>query len=168
MTDSPDSQETLPSWLPERLERARRTAIEELLADLGYSDTESLRATLTAHAGWQTERADLLSQAETARTAQHTALIEAAFQVESRNFPFYDREEVRRLMDFSAVGLDENGQVVGVREAIEALAIAKPHLLHRPTPPYSEAAAISQESPAPSSTLDPEQIEAIKRRFKLW
>ena len=40
--------EAAPDWLPERLERARRAAVQDLLNALNMPDVEALRTALTS------------------------------------------------------------------------------------------------------------------------
>jgi hypothetical protein len=170
--------EEAPAWLPERLERARRTAVQEFLADLGFSDAEALQQSLQQlEEGAQTittlteERAALAEQVAAAEAARRQASIEAAFIVEAAQYDFIDPGEVRRLADFSSVELSEDNSVTGMREAISRLVENRPHLLRRRAMVALDASTSGSRRPLRPDTpneLSAQQLDDLKRRFQLW
>lgn len=164
-----ENTDQTPDWLPERLERARTQAITALLTELGYEDVETLKTAL--HEQRQSvekltqDHAAAVAQVEQSQAARREALLDVAFEQISRAYPFIDPQEARLLGDFSAVQLHEDGTVSGLREAIEQLAMQRPHLLRRPAVPNIEAhgGRIGGED----STLSPQLAETVRRKFRL-
>lgn len=165
----------LPKWLPERLERAKKSAIQALLHELGFEDAEGLRDKLTSQATQlaqlSADYAALSEQLAAAQAARQHALIEANFMLEAGAYPFISLEEARALVDLSGVRVSEDGQVMGMREAVTALVEARPHLLRRSQFISSEVGGGLNGGtfrPASVGELPAEQLEDLKRRFKLW
>jgi hypothetical protein len=163
-----------PAWLPERLERARRGAIQSLLAELGFENLEALREALTAQ---QTaiiqltqERDSALGQASAADNLRQKAMIEAAFLQEAGQYNFISLDEARRLIDLAGVTVDEQNSVSGMREAVRQLVEARPHLLRRRAGVATNAntQGSSARTARDIQDMPPEQVEDLKRRFRLW
>jgi cell division protein FtsB len=169
--------EEAPAWLPERLERARRAAVQELLAELGFENVETLQQSLQQiEEGAQTinalteERAILAEQVAAAEAARRQASIDAAFLVEAAQYDFIDPGEVRQLADLSGIVLGEDNQVTGMREAIHAVVEARPHLLRRRSQIALDANTKGARRPMRPNTpdeLSAQQLDDLRRRFNL-
>jgi hypothetical protein len=175
MPDTDNHDEEAPAWLPERLERAGRTAVQNLLDELGYADANALQDALRQSderaqniTALEAERATLSEQVTAADAARRQATLDAAFVVEAARYNFFDAGEVRQLADLSAVNLGEDNTVTGMREAIDALVEQRPHLVRRPALAGLDAGT-GGASMRPNSIRDfpPEQIENLKSRFDL-
>lgn len=158
-----------PTWLPERLERAKQTALRSLLDELGYADVDTLKSTLTDQAAQleqlTQEHLTAIEQAQHAESSRQAAWFEAAFQGACTPYTFFDVDEVRKLGDFSGVTIDEAGQVSGMREAIEALVAARPHLVKRMSSPEIDAGAAQiGGDPQP---LSPQMVAIVRKKFRL-
>ncbi|MFP4322627.1 MAG: hypothetical protein ACLFTK_09250 [Anaerolineales bacterium] len=173
-TPAPEPTDEAPAWLPERLERARRSAIQAVLDDLGYADVDALRAHLDEQAGHvQRLQADLdTAQAAhaAAQASARRAALDAAFQLSVAAHEFIDPAEARALLNWDAVHVDNAGAVHGMAEAVNALAGQRPHLLRRRATPSLEATRQGADGgfgPQTARELPPEQRDALRRRFKL-
>jgi hypothetical protein len=160
--EAPQTEVEQPVWLPERLERAKRSSIQDLLSDLGYTDLDALKNQLQQ----QTQQASALESAQAALTTSRQRHLEMAFRLAAARYRFYDPHEAHALLDWSAVGWDEGGQVTGLEAALESLVKARPHLVKRAVAPNLDAGL---GGPGPQyEALSPAQVDEIKRRFKLW
>lgn len=172
MPPAPDSAPSPdPAWLPERLERARRVALQSFLADLGFADAAALEAALAERATLQASIAEAQAQAENAQQAQQALAFQAAFQRASRDYDFHDAAAAQQLADFSGLSISEGGEVQGMEAALEALISAHPYLLRRPPAPDIDAQAASNASEAeglPSAeSLPPALVERVRQKFRL-
>ncbi len=140
-----------PAWLPERLERARRAALNELFEGLGFADADALRAHL------DTQAQDL----ERLQTERDTAR-ETVFALSAAAHDFIDPDEARALLDWDALDWD-----AGLGEPLAALAAQRPHLLRRPQPPALDAPPLHDHGPRSARDLPDAQRDALRRRFKL-
>lgn len=160
--EAPQADLEQPAWLPERLERAKRSAIQDLLSDLGYSDVDALKSQLQQ----QAQQASDLESAQAAVNASRQRHLEAEFRLAASRYRFYDPHEAQALLDWSLVGWDEAGQVTGLEAALAALVKTRPHLVKRASVPSLDS---HPGGPGPQyEALSPAQVDEIKRRFKLW
>jgi hypothetical protein len=172
--EQPQEEMDNPAWLPERLERARRGAIQNLLAELGFESAEALRQTLTDQQASITqlsqERDSVLGQAAAVDSLRRKAIIEAAFLQEAGQYDFINLDEARRLIDLDGVEVDGQNRVIGMREAVGRLVEARPHLLRRRSRVATNATTTGNASHTSADIRDmpPEQVDDIKRRFRLW
>ena len=80
----------------------------------------------------------------------------------AQNAGFVDTQDAIALADMSGVDFDEaNDKVIGAKEAIDALAKAKPHLLKAPDKP--QAPNINSTGGGPRPPITSEQIIQNKR-----
>ena len=169
-----DTGESIPKWLPERLERAKRSAVQSVLDDLGFADMDSLRNTLVQQSETLTsvsaERDSLREQVQSAESARREALLEAAFRYEAGQYDFYDLAEARLLVDLGGVALDDTNNVQGMREAVTGLVEQRPHLLRRKPRLVTDAnqrGTRRRIQPNSVGEMPQEQVAAIKQRFQL-
>jgi len=157
MSDHPET----PEWLPERLERARRGAIQEWAQEQGFADPDALREAIATLPTLVAERDAARQDAENSQTA----LLNAAFWLEASRYDFINVEDARRLIDLSGVEIGADGRVEGMQQAVTALVDTRPYLLHKRKPATLDSR--TQSTPPPNGDLPAEQIAAIKQRFKL-
>ena len=174
---NPEVVEEAPAWLPERLERAGRAAVQNLLDELGFADVSTLQDALrqsderaTSITALEAERASLSEQVAAAEAARRQATIDAAFVVEAARYDFVDPGEVRQLADLSGVELGDDNSITGMREAIDLLVEQRPHLLRRRSLVALDAGtrgAGGSMRPNSVSDLSTEQIDDLRQRFNL-
>lgn len=165
---------TLPDRLPERLERARKTAIHELLTELGVEDTDTLKRAVEENSLFKTQLEQLTAENQQtvqrlteSQQAQQQLRIEMAFQQASAAYDFLHPADARTLLDMSAVTLDEHGQVVGMQTAVEHLVETRPYLLRRPSAPRLEGDYGRDSRMLEEKAFTAEEVESIKRRFRM-
>lgn len=135
------TQLDLDTIVGERARRAKKTAISDLLGELGVENADELKAVFEAHkAAQEAEKTDLqkAQEAKTAAEAQTIAaqkerdnlLIQNAImeQAPTHNVPADRFAALYKLMDLSDISIKE-GAVTGVDEAIKAAVEANPFLL---------------------------------------
>jgi hypothetical protein len=112
------------------------------------------------------ERAEKKAQeAEDARklleSKYRTTAINNAIRLQATTANFIDVEDAIQLVDRSTIDINEQEQVTGAKEAIAALAKAKPHLVGQPRPTVPNINATERgQPPAPSI----ETVIAAKRQ----
>ncbi len=165
---------TLPDWLPERLERARKTAIQELLTEIGVEDPDTLKRVVEENSLFKTQLEQLTSENQQAmqrlteaQQTQQQLQIEMAFQQASAAYDFLQPSDARMLLDMNAVTLDEQGQVVGMQAAVEQLVATRPYLLRRPPVPRLESDYGRDSRVWEEKAFTAEEVESIKRRFRM-
>lgn len=75
--------------------------------------------------------AEVQKQIDDAFTAANDRLIGAEIRTQAAVLGFVDADDALKLIDRSELKVDDKGNVTGVKEALEALAKAKPHLVKR-------------------------------------
>jgi len=135
---SSDGDDTVDRAEYERVKRHRAAA------DRRKAELEAEVSTLkTENAALKAEGKDgKLDEATTARVAElektvtessktiQTLRINNAF-LSANDFTWHDPEDAMRLADLSEVEIEEDGTVVGLKEALKKLAKAKPHLIKK-------------------------------------
>ncbi len=166
-----EAENNIPEWLPERLERARHTAVRELLSQFGFEDEAAFKQAFTEQQAaiqqLTLERDAALQRATEAEHARHQLRLEMAFQQAAAPYEFFHLDEARALADLSGVQVDEQGGVIGMREALEALVEKRPHLIRRPFSPSLDAAIGRENRAAEEKSFSPEEVDSIKRRFRM-
>lgn len=133
------TQEELDQHVKSRLERAKKAGQQALAKELGFDSVEALKAALKPKDeggkgdNKKVDPADiekllderLKEQAE--KTFQR--LLTAEVKLVANELGFADWDDALKLADLSQVKENEKGELEGVREALEKLAQAKPHLL---------------------------------------
>ncbi|MEK3836455.1 phage scaffolding protein [Paenibacillus sp. FSL R7-0128] len=146
--------------------KTKLTALEQAEAEreaAKLSDTERLEA----------EKATALAAAESAKaerdkaltTANHR-LINAEFKALAReaNVPAERLAAALKLADLAGATVDENGDVVGVKEAVEALVAAEPYLVAETKPKPIGGSSGGQPDEDGRRTLEAQLAEARKAK----
>lgn len=158
------------TWLPERLERAKRAAVQEVLAQVGFEAVEDLQTAVAQLPALTAERDELAKRLQEAEATRQQTYLEAAFLYEASRYRFINLDEARILLDWHHIHLNEAEEVEGLREALDQLVKERPHLVRRPAAPHldSETHGTGRFTPRRVEDMPTEQVEALKRRFKLW
>ncbi|MEI2395594.1 scaffolding protein [Paenibacillus phytohabitans] len=135
------TQAELDAAVQSRLSRAEKAAQKTLAKDLGYDSVEAMQAALRPK---DKEKGDgKLDPAEVDRLVEDKIkarekeqndktfkrLLNAEVKVLANELGFADWEDAAALSDLTAVKENDKGELEGVKEALEALAKKKPHLL---------------------------------------
>ncbi|HPD40004.1 MAG TPA: hypothetical protein PLD43_00415 [Anaerolineae bacterium] len=159
--------------LTERLNRTKRTAIQELLTELGLEKVTDLKAALQkqrdAEAAAQTETQRLQAQLseyqrreQTWETQRREQALQIAVQAAAQKVGIVDAEVAMALVR-GKIEFDQNGAPQGVEAALTDLAQQKPYLKGAMTsgsptnPPRGSAAVLTREAIA---RMSPEEINA--------
>jgi len=141
---TPEQQAAIDAIIAERVSRANksasRAALEARAKELGFESVEAMEAVLkAAKEAAEKEKTDLQKANEAKATAEakakaaeeraKTALIRAAFAEAAIGANLVSADDAFKLADLSKVTVDDDGNVEGVREAVEALVKAKPYLV---------------------------------------
>ena len=109
--------------------QAKETAIRELLSTLGAKDIDELKTFISKGK----EADSKISEAEKAReeaiTKANERLIRSAVLAEAATVGFIDPADAFLFADKAKLAVKDDGTIEGVKEAIEAVAKAKPHLV---------------------------------------
>lgn len=123
-----------------RIKREGRAQIEALAKEMGFDDAAAMQAAAKAQreAG-EKAKTELEKEREARERAEeekalaiekaNNRLIDAEIKVLAAAAGFADITDAVALVDRTEISVDEEGKVTGVKEAVEALAKAKPHLL---------------------------------------
>ena len=125
--------------------------------ELGCQTAEDLRQALA-------ERTALADRARELEDSTQALQLELAFREACSGYTFYDVAEVRALADFSAIERTPDGTISGVREAIQTLVTARPHLVKRPPAPTLDVGDVSM---AGEGGLTAPEVAQVKKRFRL-
>lgn len=144
VTFTPEQQAEVDRIIAERLARANATAskraLEEQAKALGFETYAELEAAVKAQkAAQEKEKTDLQREQEAKQAAEQRAqqaeakakqaLIKSAFVAAAAGANLVNIEDAFQLADLTAVTVSDEGQVDGVKEAVEALVKAKPYLV---------------------------------------
>lgn len=139
------TQAELDALFAQRAEQAKRSAVSDLLKELGVEDSEKAKSLLKAAQDAEDAKkseaekaaariADLEKRAQDEKTAREAAeakaretLLRSAVLIAAA--AFNDPADAWVYVDRSKISIDDAGEVKGVKEAIEAVAKAKPYLL---------------------------------------
>lgn len=133
------TQEELERHVKSRLDRAKKAGQQALAKELGFESVEAMKAALKPKNeggkgdNKKVDPADiekllderLKEQAE--KTFQR--LLTAEVKIVANELGFADWEDALKLADLSGAKENDKGEIEGVKEALEKLAQAKPHLL---------------------------------------
>jgi len=123
-----------------RVNQASRQELEKMAKELGFENADALKeaakakkeADEAAKSELEKEKARA-EQAEkekkAALEAANTRLINAEIKVFAAQAGFVDPADAVALVDRSSLEVDDKGNVNGAKEAVDALAKAKPHLV---------------------------------------
>lgn len=135
-----------------RITREGKKLADEMAKKLGFESFEKMqeaaKAKLDLDKQGQTELEKALAAQKEAeekgKKALETAnqrLINAEIKIFAVDAKFVDPDDAVALIDRSGIQIDENGKITGVKEAVEALAKAKPHLIGEGKPGGSPGSA---------------------------
>jgi len=135
-----------------RVNQASRQALEKMAKELGFENADALKAAAKAKKeadeAAKTELEKEKARAEKAENekkaaleAANTRLINAEIKVFAVQAGFVDPADAVALVDKSGIQVDEQGNVTGAKDAVEALAKAKPHLVSKGKPGGSPGSA---------------------------
>lgn len=133
--------------LNKRLTRAEKKGQKELATQLGYESVEAMLEALgkknepnnndNQQQNTDTQQVDIDKLLEEKLKEEHQKtfkrLVTSEVKVLANELGFADWEDALKLADLSDVKEDDNGNITGVKEALEALAKKKPHLLKQQT-----------------------------------
>lgn len=142
------TQAELDEIVAKRLARDRKGRedyddIKAKLAEIEKAEEERKKAEMTAAERLEAERAEALKAAEDAKaerdkalTAANQRLIKAEFRAIARelNIRTDALDDAYVLADLSAVQVDDDGNIAGVKDVVEALLTNKPFLADQPKP----------------------------------
>lgn len=141
-TEKTFTQEDVNKMIKDRLPRAEKKAQEALAKSLGFESVEAMQAAINPDknkggSGNENNPADVDKLVETKLQEKLKAeqdktfkrLVNAEVKLMANELGFADWEDALALADLSEVKEDEKGNIVGVKEALEALKTKKPHLL---------------------------------------
>jgi small-conductance mechanosensitive channel len=122
------------------MKREGKAQLEAMAKQMGFESVEAMQNAAKAHKDTQTANQTELekekARADNAEAASKTALetankrlVDAEIKVFAKDAGFADVTDAVALVDRTSIQVDEQGNVTGAKEAIEALAKAKPHLI---------------------------------------
>ena len=125
-----------------RLKREARSLLESEAKSLGFESAEAMRAALKAlREREEAEKSELERLREAAQKAEaerqaalaaaNERLIRAEVKAVAADLGIVDPDAAYALMDRSGVTVDDDGQVQGVKAALEALVKAKSYLVRQ-------------------------------------
>ena len=126
--------------LNKRLGRAEKKGQKELATLLGYDSVEDMLAALNKDKDkddkYKDKKGDPIdldtvveAKLKEERDKTFKRLVNSEVKVLANEFGFADWEDALVLADLTEVKEDDKGNIVGVKEALEALSKKKPHLL---------------------------------------
>lgn len=132
------TQAELDAKIQSRVSRAEKAAQTALAKDLGFDSVDAMQAALRKDKDSgkldPTEVSRLVDEQIKEREKEQNQktfqrLLNAEVKVLANELGFADWEDARQLADLSTVKENDKGELGGVKEALEALAKKKPHLL---------------------------------------
>jgi len=123
-----------------RMKREGKAQLEAMAKGLGFESADAMTAAAKAKADAdlaaksdlekEKSRADKAeAEKKTALDAANTRLVNAEIKVFAVQAGFVDPADAVALVNRASIQVDEQGNVTGAKEAIDALAKAKPHLV---------------------------------------
>lgn len=175
----PKSQEELDRLIGERAKRAETSAINALLQKLGLSKVEELETVVTTQRqAAEKEKTELQKAQEAARRAEKERddlraqwerdRVDRVIEREARTLGFAETalEDAAILVDRSLITADGD-KISGVKEALEALLKAKPHLKGQAAPAAPDLDANKGKGSAPTQKSKEEREAELKRRYRI-
>ncbi|MCG8401376.1 MAG: hypothetical protein MJA84_07235 [Firmicutes bacterium] len=135
-----------------RMKREGKAQVEAMAKELGFDSSDALKvaakAQKEADEAAKTELEKEKARAEKAESdkkmaldAANTRLVNAEIKVFAVQAGFIDPADAVALIDRAGIQVDEQGAVTGAKEAVEALAKTKPHLVGTEKPGGSPGGA---------------------------
>lgn len=123
-----------------RMKREGKAQLEALAKELGFESADAMKAAakakseadLAAKSDLEKEKAareKAEAEKKDALTTANTRLVNAEIKVFAVQAGFVDPADAVALVDRAGIQVDDSGNVTGAKEAIDALAKAKPHLV---------------------------------------
>lgn len=137
------TQADVDAMFQQRLPRAEKNAQKALAKELGFDSVEAMQAALKKDKGSDKKDDGKLDPADVEKLLDErikerekeqnqktfNRLLNAEVKVLANELGFADWEDAHALADLSQVKENDKGELEGVKEALEALAKKKPHLL---------------------------------------
>lgn len=123
-----------------RMKREGKAQMEALAKEMGFESVDAFKNAAKAKRESdeankselekeKTARAQAEADKKTALAAANTRLMSAEIKVFAVQVGFVDPADAVALVDKTGIAVDDAGNITGAKEAVEALAKAKPHLL---------------------------------------
>ncbi|MCG7407699.1 scaffolding protein [Paenibacillus sp. ACRRX] len=178
-TPEPDktfTQAELDTIVSQRLERERKKygdydEIKSQLTELQTAEDERKKAQMTELERIEAEKSEALKKAQEAEDAgkvkiesANKRLIRAEFTLEAKNAGIEYVEAAFKLVDLAGVSVDDDGNVLGVKDAVKALTEDNPFLVaQNPIKPRTIGDP-PPDSEGKTRTLEAQLEEAKKRK----
>ncbi len=160
----------------ERAKRAKKTAISELLQELGLDKVDDLKGIVTAKRKAEEDEKTELQKAqerEVEEKRKREALeaqlqqerLDRAIEREAQALGFADVTDATALVERALIETGDDGAITGVKEALEKLLEAKPHLKGQgegDDPPDPKGSV----PPSPPGDKKPKKMTDDERRKK--
>ena len=135
-----------------RMKREGKAQVEAMAKELGFETADAMKAAakekseadLAAKSDLEKEKAareKAEAAKKTAMDVANTRLVNAEIKVFAVQAGFIDPADAVALVDRAGIHVDEQGAVTGAREAVEAMAKIKPHLVGTEKPGASPGLA---------------------------
>jgi hypothetical protein len=173
--DKKFSQADVDRLQADRAKRAKKAAVKNLLEELGFDDVTALKTVLSEHQKAQEAQKTDLQKAQEERDSEKAAReqlearykrerIDRIIEREARGMEFAETAipDVTLLIDRSEIDEDDKGQISGVKEALQSLLEAKPHM--KKAAKGGDPPDIDGDKGKGSSKGKPDR-SAVKRRF---
>lgn len=172
------TQAELDAKIADRLARERKkyADYEDLktkLAELEAAEAERQKAAMSEQERTAAELAAAKKAAEEAEAARNQAIetanqraIRAEFKLAAAgaNIRKDALDDAYVLVDKSGISVDDDGNVIGVKEALEALVAAKPYLIETTTPTKPKTIGEPNNPPEDEKKTLEAQLEDAKKR----
>jgi hypothetical protein len=151
-----------------RIKREGRAQLEAVAKELGFESVEAMQAAAKAKKEADDESKSELEKEKAAReraeaegksalAKANERLINAEIKIAAQISGFVDPGDAVALVDRTNVQVDDAGNITGAKEAVEALAKAKPHLIGK----GSKSSVGSGSNPGSGDPPDP--VAAAKK-----
>lgn len=171
------TQAELDQHVQQRVARAEKAAQKALAKQLGFDSVEAMHATLKPE-NKDKDKKDLLDPADVDKLVDEKIkarekeqndktfkrLLNAEVKVMANELGFADWEDAAALADLSAVKENDKGELEGIKDALEALAKKKPHLLKAKQGSGRIGANINSNSPEDKKKRHEEIANLAKNR----
>ncbi|KUP22406.1 scaffolding protein [Paenibacillus sp. DMB5] len=171
------TQAELDAAVQKRVSRAEKAGQLTLAKELGYDSVEAMQAALKNPKDKDKEKGQL-DPAEVSRLVDEQIkerekeqnqktfqrLLTAEVKLLANELGFADWEDARVLSDLTAVKENDKGELEGVKEALEALAKKKPHLLKAKQGSGRIGADVSSSTPEDRKKRQEDIVKLAKSR----
>ncbi|MCU9614090.1 scaffolding protein [Caldibacillus lycopersici] len=169
--DKKFSQDEVNKIVQDRLSRAEKKAQKELAKSMGFESVEEMQAALNKDKDKDKKQDKdkdpvdieklLEEKLKDERQKTFKRLVTSEVKVLANELGFADWEDALALADLSEVKEDEKGNIAGVKEALEALAKKKPHLLKQQSSNGVFGAAIPNNGGGQGTQKNLEEIKKM-------